>query len=805
MNRILLLLSCIIAVNSWAGYVGETPSFTSVQAGNIKASANTVISTDANGAINLAPNGTGGVAISTGTDAVSLTTVASTAATSTTGTVFNINRTTVNDMVDGFGSRLQFTVADNAIGPTTLGRLGFLRGGADNKGDFFVQTANGGGATEKMRLFASGSLAINNSIEDSSALLDLTSTTRGLLPPRMTTAQRDAIASPATGLVVYNTSTTKPNYYSGAAWVEYGGVVSAKSQAISSTPLEEIQVPNNLLTETAAKKFLVEMGNKNLLANPSFEHTSLATSWTITGGGTPASSSTNLHDGLRSLTNTSTGAWTFKQASSLYATAKSGNNAEGSIWFQTSSTLGNVWLCPLINGTSVSSASVENGCMNYTNFGAPQKLTVFPLFGGTSTGVELIGATAITYLVDDAYVGDRSDTAFGPKNVNWTNFGAFTADTTLFGQGTMTGSGSTPCKYRQDGSTLHVQCAFTGGTVAATLGAMLLPTGYTIDTSRIINTNNTGASGDVVGRYSTNGASSLGNIVTATGTATDRVYMAGTFNNAAMTAPVNVSAFIGSSAKWTLNYSVPVLDGDTGAFTTKCSDPRLCATNFSWQVSSAGVVSNENFDIVNGNCVYASNEWTCTYNSSILTQGMNCAINVTDDSSGSSVRAVVSTNTTLKFKPVFDGTSLHQKPVSVVCSKGTVDTQSSFVSQQIIQSRGVSITPGASSNLEIFSASYGTTNATTVCSASPCSYLDQIGNAVTSITRASGGNYTFNVAKTYSKLKCTANAFANATIQALLNETMQCSSCSSIVFATVRRDNGATIDTTGVITCQGQY
>ena len=38
-----------------------------------------------------------------------------------------------------------------------------------------------------------------------SALLDMVSTAQGFLPPRMTEAQRDAIATPATGLMVYNT------------------------------------------------------------------------------------------------------------------------------------------------------------------------------------------------------------------------------------------------------------------------------------------------------------------------------------------------------------------------------------------------------------------------------------------------------------------------------------------------------------------------------------------------------------------------------------------------------------------------
>ena len=50
------------------------------------------------------------------------------------------------------------------------------------------------------------------------ALLELTSTSKGFLPPRMTTTQRDAISSPATGLMIYNTSTNKLNFYNGTAW-----------------------------------------------------------------------------------------------------------------------------------------------------------------------------------------------------------------------------------------------------------------------------------------------------------------------------------------------------------------------------------------------------------------------------------------------------------------------------------------------------------------------------------------------------------------------------------------------------------
>ena len=51
-----------------------------------------------------------------------------------------------------------------------------------------------------------------------SAKVDITSTTQGFLPPRMTTTQRDAINSPASGLMIYNTTTNKLNFYAASAW-----------------------------------------------------------------------------------------------------------------------------------------------------------------------------------------------------------------------------------------------------------------------------------------------------------------------------------------------------------------------------------------------------------------------------------------------------------------------------------------------------------------------------------------------------------------------------------------------------------
>lgn len=62
-------------------------------------------------------------------------------------------------------------------------------------------------------LFAQNAVGINTTTPDASALLDLSSTNKGLLMPRMTAAQRVGIASPATGLLVFQTDGTSGYYY----------------------------------------------------------------------------------------------------------------------------------------------------------------------------------------------------------------------------------------------------------------------------------------------------------------------------------------------------------------------------------------------------------------------------------------------------------------------------------------------------------------------------------------------------------------------------------------------------------------
>jgi hypothetical protein len=62
-------------------------------------------------------------------------------------------------------------------------------------------------------------LAIGTTSPNASALLDVSSTAKGFLPPRMTTAQINAISTPAEGLIAYNTTISHLCVYQAGAWV----------------------------------------------------------------------------------------------------------------------------------------------------------------------------------------------------------------------------------------------------------------------------------------------------------------------------------------------------------------------------------------------------------------------------------------------------------------------------------------------------------------------------------------------------------------------------------------------------------
>jgi hypothetical protein len=68
-------------------------------------------------------------------------------------------------------------------------------------------------------LFSQNNVGIGTLQPDSSAILHLESFTKGFLPPRLTTAQRDNINNPKEGLMVFNVTDSIMQYYNGFCWL----------------------------------------------------------------------------------------------------------------------------------------------------------------------------------------------------------------------------------------------------------------------------------------------------------------------------------------------------------------------------------------------------------------------------------------------------------------------------------------------------------------------------------------------------------------------------------------------------------
>ena len=376
------------------------------------------------------------------------------------------------------------------------------------------------------------------------------------------------------------------------------------------------------------------------------------------------------------------------------------------------------------------------------------------------------------------------------------------------------------CFHQRRGHNLFVKCFPTSGTTAASIGAISLPSGLTIDSNIIKATNTTSGPGQIVGLYnSTTGGSNNLWIVSALGTSNTNVYLGGVLNGATPLTPVNVGSVLANTTQFSFEFSVPIQGWSdygviVGSFAgiEKCANDYECTDTFSAQVSATGVVSNESLDWINGNCSNPSaSNYTCTFNTNLkdgtsgLSSAMNCV--VTRDqataAAGYTDPRVTSTTTGLTVAlPSPVSTNINQ-PFSIKCQKGSQDYKAK--SGKIATTTGVNYVPGAGAGelYDSFSVSYAGSNAGnpaswTNCTTGTCN-IDQIGTAVSSVVWNSAGSYTLNLSKTYSKLKCAANSTTVGTGYQVVSQ-IACVSCSSLTFAT-----GSAANTAGTLVCQGKY
>jgi len=144
------------------------------------------------------------------------------------------NQVTVDTSTSATAFRIQQGGAYTVTMGRTAGSTGFLNVNSNNFTRFTVVAGSG--------------VAINptgTASNVASAALTVTSTTKGMLPPRMNNTQRDAISSPATGLTLYSTTDNELQFYNGTSWNSAGGGASIYTADGSISENRTVTIANN--------------------------------------------------------------------------------------------------------------------------------------------------------------------------------------------------------------------------------------------------------------------------------------------------------------------------------------------------------------------------------------------------------------------------------------------------------------------------------------------------------------------------------------------------------------------------------
>lgn len=113
-----------------------------------------------------------------------------------------------------------------AYAPGLIGSANAVTGAAPNQCYFLAKQIGSSAIVNPWILSGTdtynttGKVGIGTNSPNASAILDLSSTTKGVLIPRMTAAQKAAISGPTTGLLIYQTDAPSDfYYYNGSSWI----------------------------------------------------------------------------------------------------------------------------------------------------------------------------------------------------------------------------------------------------------------------------------------------------------------------------------------------------------------------------------------------------------------------------------------------------------------------------------------------------------------------------------------------------------------------------------------------------------
>lgn len=263
-------------------------------------------------------------------------------------------------------------------------------------------------------------LGIGTNSPNASSMLDVTATNKGLLLPRMTNTQKNAISNPATGLIVFCTdcgSAGLMNIYNGTDWVRLDG-------NISNTPALTTTAVSAITATTASSGGNVISSSSTVTAKGICYSTSPnpTTANTIISGGTGTGSFTSSITGLTSTTTYYVRA---------YATNSSGTSYGDETSFTTSLGPGSVYGGGiigyiLVSGDAGYDANVIHGLIlsdNYlgaSTWGCNGNISVSNSFGtGAANTAAIIASNCATANTAAKLCNDYSVTVNGTTYSDW--------------------------------------------------------------------------------------------------------------------------------------------------------------------------------------------------------------------------------------------------------------------------------------------------------------------------------------------------------------------------------------------------
>ncbi len=538
-------------------------------------------------------------------------------------------------------------------------------------------------------------------------------------------------------------------------------------------------VPYQQATKLAGVNVLIETDNENMLVNPSFEHTTVATGWTLGTNNTLAATttSTSLFSGKQAglLTTNATVAFQFYQN----ITPPSGlANTQGEVTWAMAvpSTITDGQICSQVNGA-------DQNCISVINNGVYREYNIPIVFGAAAQTAGVRFKTTATYASGTSTVAvDKARVRAGIPTQNLALDYVYSAtvittagtvsNASKSGWITCTAANPTVCTYAAGIFTVPPNCAVS---IAQNSAANAVFSTAPSSTSFAINSFTT-STGVALASQTTNVvcqkqgvdytlASSLA-YSQGNGVATYAQVSGAAANTTAGNPTIFPTVIVDTHGKYnatTGNYVAPA--AGTYVFTYTFLGTQTAGSRIQIYKNASPLITCGNQSAANG-----------------YTTG-SCQANL---AAGDSVFLASDANVT-------SYNALSNWQITKLATGSLIVGSFS----------GLPAVPGLSGAVDTFSASYGTTNATTACSASPCTFLAQDGTAVTAtgFTRGGTGVYTIPFQTTYSKLFCSVDA--TGAVASTTVTPVYCTSCNSVSFSTYGSVLGTVQDTYGTVNCKG--